>query len=209
MPELETLTASGLQSAIASGTDTAIVPFGSIEHHGGHLPMGADALLCDFVGSEVARRLDALQVPTFRVGYDLHQRRLVGTLALRSGTLTRLACEIAESLARDRMRVVALVSTHGGNADPLRAAVAHLRSTLPDCIVCAPWGNLGPEAGTRSGEWLTSVMLALRPDLVHLEAAPGELAGELTGASAARGAEHLERFVASVVAQVRDATRWR
>jgi hypothetical protein len=46
-------------------------------------------------------------------------------------------------------------------------------------------------------------MLALRPDLVHIAAADGELAGELAQASAARGVEHLERFVESVVAQVR------
>jgi hypothetical protein len=50
-------------------------------------------------------------------------------------------------------------------------------------------------------------MLALRPDLVHLEQAAPELAGEVAQASAARGREHLEGFVASVVEQVPGASR--
>lgn len=207
MFELESLTVAELQRVIASGTDTAIVPFGSIEPHGAHLPMGADALLADFVGSEVARRLDALLVPTFRVGCAGHHPWRAGPLTLRLDTLTRVACEVAESLTREGLRVIALVSTHGGNADSLRAAAAQLRSVLADGVVCAPRGDLGPKPGARSGEWLTSAMLARRPELVHLQAATGELTHELAGASAARGSEHLERFIASIVAQVRAATR--
>ena len=71
----------------------------------------------------------------------------------------------------------------------------------------APRGDVGPNPSAHSGEWLTSVMLALRPDLVHIEQAPTELAAEVAQASATRGREHLERFVVSVVAQVPVASR--
>jgi hypothetical protein len=50
-------------------------------------------------------------------------------------------------------------------------------------------------------------MLALRPNLVHLEQAAPELAGEVARSTVARGHEHLERFVASVVVQVSEASR--
>lgn len=207
MPDLETLGASQLRKSIACGTTTAVVPFGSIEHQGAHLPLGADALVADAVGREVATRLDALLVPAFRVGCAPGHAALAGTLSLRAETVTDLACGVARSLARDGVRVIAFVSTHGGNFESLQAAAARLSKELPECVVCVPRGHLGPSPGAHSGEWLTSVMLALRPDLVHIEQATTELAGEVAQAGAARGHEHLERFVASVVAQVLAASR--
>ena len=207
MPDLETLSASQLRRSIAYGTTTAVVPFGSIEHQGAHLPLGADALVADAVGREVATRLDALLVPAFRVGYAAGHAALAGTLSLRAETVSDLACDVARGLARDGVRVIALVSTHGGNFEPLRAAATRLSEELPECVVCVPRGDLGPSPGAHSGEWLTSVMLALRPDLVHIEQAATELAGEVAQAGATRGHEHLERFVASVVAQVSAASR--
>jgi creatinine amidohydrolase len=201
--DLETLSARQLRASVASGTTTAVIPFGSIEHQGAHLPLGSDSLVADAVGREVARRLGALLAPTFRVGCAAGHAALPGTLSLRAETVSDLARGVARGLARDGIRAIAFVSTHGGNTEPLQAAVARLSETLPDCVVSAPKGDLGPSPGAHSGQWLTSVMLALRPDLVHIAAADGELAGELAQASAARGVEHLERFVESVVAQVR------
>jgi creatinine amidohydrolase len=207
MADLESLSATQLRESIASGTTTAVVPFGSIEHQGAHLPIGADALVADAVGREVATRLDALLAPVFRVGFAAGHATLPGTLSLRGETVSDLACGVAHGLARDGLRVVAFVSTHGGNLEPLQVATTRLSETIPDCVVCAPRGDLGPSPGAHSGEWLTSVVLALRPDLVHLEQAAPELAGEVAQATAARGHEHLERFVASVVAQVPEASR--
>jgi creatinine amidohydrolase len=200
--ELESLTASQLGDSVASGIATAVVPFGSIEHQGPHLPLGADALVADAVGLEVANRLNALLLPSFRVGCATEHAALAGTLSLSAETIGDLGWGIAQGLARDGVRVIAFVSTHGGNLEPLRAAAARLNDTLPACVVCAPRGDLGPTPGAHSGEWLTSVMLALRPELVWIEQAPAELADELGRASPERGREHLERFVASVVAQV-------
>src|SRR5689334_3865118 len=106
--DLEELTASALGRLIAAGVSTAIVPFGSLEHHGAHLPIGADAVVADAVGRQVARGLDAV------------------------------------------------------------VAVARFGATSSGAVVCAPAGDVGPSPGAHSGEWLTSVMLALRPDLVEL-----------------------------------------
>jgi creatinine amidohydrolase/Fe(II)-dependent formamide hydrolase-like protein len=58
MYDLEELTALALRRLIAAGVTTAVVPFGSIEHHGAHLAVGADAILADAVGREVARELE-------------------------------------------------------------------------------------------------------------------------------------------------------
>ena len=205
MLELETLSAEKLREALARGMTTAVVPFGSIEHQGAHLPLGADALLADVVGREVASRLDALLTPTFRIGSAAAHAALAGTLTVDAQTVTDLASGVAVGLARDGVRAIAFVCTHGGNAEPLRQATVRLSYALRDQVVCAPRGDLGPHPGSHSGEWLTSVMLALRPDLVHLERAPKELGAELAQASRARGTEHLERFVSSIVVEIRAA----
>jgi len=204
--ELERLTARQLQQLFEGGVSTAVVPFGSVEHHGGHLPLGADAILADAVGAEVARRLGAVLAPTVRVGCSDRHRHLPGTLTLGPDTLTRLAIEHARALARHGFTLIVLLSAHGGNQPALDAAVAELGASLPRAVtVCAPRGDVGPNPGTYSGAWLTSVMLALRPDLVDLAHASPDLARELETATATRGQACIERFTASVVASVRAA----
>lgn len=196
MFELERLTAAALEEQIRTGTTIAVIPFGSIEHHGAHLPLGADSLLADAVGSEVARRLGALLLPTVRVGDASRHSARPGTLTLQPDTVSDVACQLGRSLARAGVRLIALVSTHGGNAEALEAAVGRLAAE--GVAACAPQGDPGPNPGSHSGPWLTSVMLALHPQLVELESAEVDLAG----ASAERGASDLERFVASVVDQI-------
>jgi creatinine amidohydrolase/Fe(II)-dependent formamide hydrolase-like protein len=93
------------------------------------------------------------------------------------------------------MRVIALVSTHGGNAAALGAATNRLNAALGSAVACAPRGDVGPSPGKHSGAWLTSVMLHLHPELVGSRSS-------IEGATAARGAEHIERFVASIVSEV-------
>jgi creatinine amidohydrolase len=200
--ELEALTAPELTRLVASGVTTVVVPFGSIEHQGGHLPIGADSVLADALAREVARRLGAVLAPTLRVGCAEQHAELAGTLTLRAGTLTDIAIELAGSLARQGFTRVVLVSAHGGNQAALDEAVARLADTAGAAVVWAPRGDVGPHPGAHSGQWLTSVMLALRPDLVRLDHAGSDLADELREAGAERGAEHVERFVTSIVEAV-------
>lgn len=204
MYELETLTAPDLRRLIESGVSTAVVPFGSLEHQGAHLPLGADALLADAVGREVARELEAVLAPTVRVGCAERHQQLMGTMSLRASTLTDVAVELAESLAGHGFTLIVLVSTHGGNRAALNAAVTRLDASVDGAVACAPHGDVGPAPGRHSGQWLTSVMLALHPDLVELDRASSELADELLTSDAQRGADHIKRFVDSIVGAVRE-----
>lgn len=204
MYELEALTAGKLRELIDGGVSTVVVPFGSIEHQGGHLPIGADAMLADAVGTEVARRIGAVLAPTLRIGCSEQHLDRPGTLSLQAATLATVAIEQARALAGQGFTVVVLLSTNGGNDAAMGAAVAELGASSSSAMVRAPRGDVGPDPGSHSGAWLTSVMLALRPDLVHLEEADGGLCAELEAASAQRGHEHLERFVASILAGLHD-----
>ena len=114
MYELETLTERELRRLLDRGVATVVVPFGSIELHGGHLPLGADGLLADAVGRDVATQLEAVLAPTIHYG---HAQEHGPVLSLRPATLTELAIDVATSLAEQGFRAVMLVSAHGGTPD--------------------------------------------------------------------------------------------
>jgi creatinine amidohydrolase/Fe(II)-dependent formamide hydrolase-like protein len=177
--EYELLTAPALRELIERGVVTAIVPFGSIEHQGGHLPLGADALLADLVGREVAHRLDAVLVPTVRVGCAEQHLDQLGTLSVPAETLSEMALAIAADLAGQGFRRIVLVSIHGGNTGALESAVGRFNHMHSTARACAVRGDVGPDPGRHSGRWLTSVLLALRPELVDLPGATDDLRDEL------------------------------
>jgi creatinine amidohydrolase len=201
MTGLEELTSRELRRLIDGGVTSAVVPFGSVEAHGGHLPLGCDALLADIVAAEVALRIDAIVAPTVRVGYAADHVAETGTVTIAHETLTQVAVQIGQSLFSHGFRRLILVSTHGGNQPALQAAVDRLDGSLDGGVACAPQGDLGPNPGKHSGRWLTSVMLAVAPDRVAADNAEPDLA-EVRAASTTEGAIALERFIASIVAAV-------
>ncbi|MGN6867637.1 MAG: creatininase family protein [Solirubrobacteraceae bacterium] len=194
--ELELLTAPALRRLIDDGTDIVIVPFGSVEDQNGHLPLGADSLLADLVAREVATRLDAVFAPTVRVGAGP-----TGTLSVQDETLTNTAVALADSLGTAGFRLIVLLPIHGGNVEPLNVAAARFNERPGPARTCVARGDVGPDPGRHSGKWLTSVMLALHPELVDLPAATTNLSAELKGVDAESGAARFERFVSSIVEQ--------
>ena len=205
MLTLEAMTGPELRGLVENGARTVVIPFGSVEQHGGHLPLGTDAVLADFVGQAVADRLGAVLAPTLRVGCADQHMDVMGTLTMPAETLRSVAFHVARSLVTNGFRVIVLVSTHGGNQLALEEAARELDEQCRDVVACAPRGDVGPDPGAHSGKWLTSVMLALRPDLVDAEAADASLIDEVRSATRGDGADHLERFISSVVQRARDA----
>ena len=160
--------------------------------------MGADSLLADLVGHEVAARLDGVLAPTVHAGAGP-----AGALSVRDNTLTDMALGLAESLAETGFRLIVFLPIHGGNVEPLELAVSRFNERSNSARACAPRGDVGSEPGSHSGKWLTSVMLAFRADVVELEEADPNLRAELSEADPERGAAYFERFVSSIVEQAR------
>jgi creatinine amidohydrolase/Fe(II)-dependent formamide hydrolase-like protein len=130
--KLEELSSSELRRVVESSVAAAVVvPFGSVEGHGGHLPVGSDALLADVVGEAVADRLGAVLAPTVRVGCSEAHMQEPGALSVPAETLCDLALHIARSLITDGFRVIVLLSTHGGNQTVLEGAAR--RDCRPRC----------------------------------------------------------------------------
>jgi creatinine amidohydrolase len=205
--KLEEMSSWELRRTVERGSRTVVIPFGSVEYQGGHLPLGSDALLGDVVGETVAGRLDAVLAPTIRVGYAEQHMSRVGTLSVPADILRETASHVADSLIGHGFRVIALISTHGANRPALEESVRQLHERHPDVVACAPSGDVGQDPGEHSGAWLTSVMLAIRPDLVDLASVDAGLRDEVKTATAATGADHFERFASSIVQQVQDAVQ--
>ena len=192
------MTRPEVEQAIASGVDTVIITIGSTEQHGLHLPLGTDAILGEALGERVARALgNALLAPGLRIGCSEHHMDFAGSLTLRRETFIRVVADICRSLARHGFHHIVLVPTHGGNFAPLASAVEAIRPELPGVNLIAftdlmafmdeifrtgKAREVTPEqAGAHAGEFETSIMLTVRPDLVAIDQAqPGYVGDQLS-----------------------------
>lgn len=191
---LEEMTWPEVQREIAAGRDTVVVPFGAVEQHGPHLPLGTDAIFGDEVGKLVADRLGAFIAPTVRIGCSSHHLSFAGTISLEDETFYEVVRDVVRTLARHGFRRLVLLPTHGGNFKPLGEAVNRMGPqegvriiTFPDVSflmsailpVASSLGLTPAEGGIHAGEWETSMMLAFRPDLVRMAEAEVGYTGDL------------------------------
>lgn len=203
-----------------------VVPLGSVEQHGHHLPLATDTTVASAVARGAMPALDgALLAPAVPYGASGEHEGFPGTVSIGTTALTTLLVELGRSACRWAPRLL-VVNGHGGNLEALRAAVPLLRSEGRD-VAWFPCGVPGGDA--HAGRTETSLMLHVEPDGVReAEAVAGETAplteilprlraggvravsptgvlGDPSGASAAEGAELLAAMITRLVAAVR---RW-
>jgi creatinine amidohydrolase len=176
-PELRTL---GARDAIA------VVPIGSIEQHGPHLPVQVDALLASEVARRAARRVAATKpivvTPTVWSGLAEHHMSLGATITLDFETFAAILRCICRSLVRHGFRRIVLLNGHGGNITALNVITGELAREFDAPITTATYWTL---SGTQKPfeaildkqktvrhacEAETSMLLALRHDLVDKKA---------------------------------------
>jgi creatinine amidohydrolase len=169
-----------------------LLPFGTVEDHGPHLPINTDNVIVEAICLEVARRApeDVLAMPTVAYGLDEHHMDFPGTVSVDVHTLIAYVTDVAISVARHGFTHVLIVNGHGSNA-PI-ADLAARRVVLETGIIC---GAMSPNAAidptlaepvfsemrrsapggvAHAGEYETAMMLHLRPDLVQMDQAVRE-----------------------------------
>jgi mycofactocin system creatininase family protein len=209
---------SRLTSPTVPGGAILVVPLGSTEQHGPHLPLGTDTAVAVAVCDRLAaRRGDVVVAPALPYGSSGEHAGFAGTLSIGQDALERVVVELVRSA--DAFAGVVLVSGHGGNAEPLARAVAVLRDEGRRAVA---WSPRIPGGDAHAGRTETSLLLALDPAAVRLDRAePGATAplseliddlraggvaavsangvlGDPTGATAAEGEEILESLVADL-----------
>ncbi len=158
-------------SEVPSPATAVVVPLGSTEQHGRHLPFDTDTA----VAAELSRRLvaqcpDFVLAPALAYGASGEHEGFPGTLSIGHEALELVLVELGRSAARWASRLL-IVNGHGGNMAPLAAAVDRLRCEGRDA---ASWSAAWADGDAHAGRTETSLMLALRPSAVRLDAAaPG------------------------------------
>jgi creatinine amidohydrolase len=174
-------------AALDPAATVAVLPLGATEQHGPHLPLGVDSTLVDGIVAAALPLLPAalpvLFLPTQAVGLSPEHARFPGTLTLSSETLIRLWREIGAGVAQAGVRKLLLFNAHGGHTGAMEIAARELRASHGLIVYSASWFNLPlGEAGAQfsaeehrfgvhAGEIETSMMLALAPDQVDMNAA--------------------------------------
>ena len=189
---LSDLTSPEVGDAIARGIEAVVIPVGSTEQHGPHLPLSTDSLHTVAVLERVAKRLPALLAPLLPVGRADHHMAFPGTISVSHETLHAVVRDWCDSFFRHGFRHVLIYSGHGGNAGPLATIITDLVREDPrrSIIGCTDWtiydnalfprarslGVAVEEAGWHAGELEASMILALDEKLVRMDhAAPGFL----------------------------------
>ncbi len=168
----------------------AVVPIGSLEQHGHHLPLLTDSL----IGGEIARRVQVemgdtvLFLPFLWIGSSDHHLELPGSISASNDTYTHLLIDIIESLVHHGFRKILLLNSHGGNGGPANTAITQVQYRHRDLkdlwLVLASWFSIASEQiaqismleqkhVSHSCELETSMLLKLRPELVDMPAARG------------------------------------
>lgn len=164
-----------------------LVPLGSLEQHGPHLPMLTDSML----GGEVAARVEAalpetvLLLPMQWLGSSHHHMKFPGTISIPSDLYIDMVCHICDSILAAGFRRIFLQISHGGNEVPCQEVIYRMmlkhRERNDFWLASAGYWSIADEAMripemsteriTHACEYETSMVLALRADLVDMKQA--------------------------------------
>ncbi|MCU0311758.1 MAG: mycofactocin biosynthesis peptidyl-dipeptidase MftE [Acidimicrobiales bacterium] len=152
-----------------------LVPLGSTEQHGPHLPLDTDTRIAAVVAERVARaRPGVVVAPALPVGSSGEHAGFPGTLSIGRAALELVVVELCRSA--DHFRGVVVVCGHGGNAEPLARAVATLRA---EGRSVRAWHASVPGGDHHAGRTETSIMLAVDPAAVRLDRAEAGITAPL------------------------------
>lgn len=163
------------QAEEALGRGTAIIVTGSIEQHGGHLPLGTDAFAALTIALRVGRRLEAPVLPVSPVGVAPYHMHWPGSLTIRPDTLAALMLDVCEGLSGAGVERVIVVNWHEGNSSAIRIAADRVQAKLPLRVIVAEshviTNGLFPDEMefTHGGSMETAAVLAHDPSLVRLD----------------------------------------
>lgn len=179
---LSELSGPALQRVLTEDS-VIVLPTGSIEHHGPHLPLSTDLLMAEAVSAAavdeaVAAGVDAWLLPALAYTKSDEHHWAPGTMWLGYDTVMSTLIDIGRSVAATPARRLVFLNAHGGNVALLQVAIRELRRRFGLRTFAAGFpvpagdGVTGPDElgfGIHAGFGETSMILHLRPDLVNLE----------------------------------------
>ncbi len=165
----------------AKEVKVVIIPCGSIEEHGSHLPLCTDSIQSEYVALEVARQTGCLVAPPLRYGVCNSTRNFPGTITISFDSLRRIMTEILEEFTRNGFKRLLILTGHAGGSHMTALKLAaktvvsnHMnKRDRPRIMVCTDYdfafdlrGADFDERDSHAGTVETSRVMAIRPGLI-------------------------------------------
>lgn len=175
---MATITGALATDDVVRDARIAVLPIGSFEQHGSHLPLATDTIVASTIAGKVADTYNLLCLPPITFSCSHEHEGFAGTVSISAGTLISLVSDIRASLARAGIQQVVMVNGHGGNyvlsniAQEANTGRTRAVGLFPGRDDMATARNAAGMTTTVSedmhgGEWETSIMLHSHPDLVR------------------------------------------
>lgn len=166
-------------------TKAVIIPVGSCEQHGYHLPLDTDNLIGSALAEMAAKETDCIVMPPVNYGQVWSARKIVGSISLSNETVKAILRDIILSLESFGARNILILTGHNGNAPAVKELARELlvEKGIHNVWYWAPYADKSlmnilespvPCGCVHAGEWETSLLLAICPELVHLENAEAD-----------------------------------
>jgi creatinine amidohydrolase len=159
--------------------DMVIVPLGSTEQHGPHMPLGTDFYEALGMSKMISEKTGVVVAPVLLSGYSIYHSGFAGSLSLKPETMEEVLFETAEILMKYGFRRFMFYNYHGGNNIVESKVIHRINHTTEAYAVAigagAPFQTYSDDIpgvyDTHAGIYETSVMLYLKPELVRMERA--------------------------------------
>jgi creatinine amidohydrolase len=173
----------------------AVLPVGTVEQHGPHLPLVTDVLTATEMSRMAVERIrhEAVLMPSVYYSFNEHHLDFPGTIAVKGETIINYVTDIGLSLAHHGFRKILLVNGHGSNVPFLDIAARNITNKTEAICAMASWWSLIPRdlltklresefpGGMAHGcELETSVLLHIRGDLVQIDKAEKDISFQPT-----------------------------
>lgn len=181
----EELTGPDFVKAIHQSQGVCVLPFGILEKHGPHLPIGTDLLNVRYAVFNAVQQEYAVVFPQYYFGQIFEAQHQPGTVAYSLNMQLSLLQETVKEMARNGCKKILIVNGHGGNESLLPLFAQAQLATPRDYVVYVfglpsrdvpgrPAQKSDPKEDMHAGETETSTLLIARPDLVHMDRANQE-----------------------------------
>ena len=173
--------------------DVAIIPVGSTEQHGRHMPLGADTYAPFEIAKRTTEKEKVIVAPAIPYGISQCHMSFPGTITLRCETLSHVLADIFESLYKHGIKKFIILNGHGHNGPSIQTAMDEFKAKAGDALflLFAWWVagfKLTPKLWStakgdlpdgHAAEVETSVMLSIKPNLVNMSQADKVILGAL------------------------------
>jgi creatinine amidohydrolase len=167
---LERLTWPEVDAALAGGIDAVLIPIGSTEQHGHHMPLDTDCFIARSLcarAAELAEEegVELLVAPTLNVTLSWYHMQFPGSMRLSTTTFLEVFREVCDSLVHHGIENLVAVNGHGGNIAALTVAVNHYFETTGRRVFLVQWWDLAADE-----------LAAIEGPMIHAEEAETSIA---------------------------------